>query len=180
MSDAKSRFKVKNGEIEIEYEGQVKDVNERYKEALEWLKSIPQRQEGEKKGEKQRKGDAEDKKKGTRGPEIWSPAIDDLIQSGFFKLPNKRTNKDVIKALEDKALPAKGKTKKDGFFGPTHKIKRGEQPLSLEIPEIFGKEKEHYRILKDLYAYSCGEEIAEDRLCSGIKSTITDWDKMMW
>jgi len=105
MSEVKSRFKIKNGEIEIEYEGLVKDVNERYKEALDWLKSIPR-----KKGERE-KEEGEEKKKGRRGPEIWSPAIDGLIQEGFFKLPNKRDNKAVMKALEDKALPVKGRAK---------------------------------------------------------------------
>jgi len=108
MSEVKSRFKIKNGEIEIEYEGLVKDVNERYKEALDWLKSIPRKEKEKKKEEKKEK---EEKKKGTRGPEIWSPAIDSLIQEGFFKLPNKRDNKAVMKALEDKALPVKGKAK---------------------------------------------------------------------
>lgn len=108
MSEVKSRFKIKNGEIEIEYEGLVKDVNERYKEALNWLKSIPRKGEGEKKGEKKEKEEGE-KKKGTRGPEIWSPAIDGLIEEGFFKLPNKRDNKAVMKELENKALPVKGK-----------------------------------------------------------------------
>jgi len=104
MSEVKSRFKIKNGEIEIEYEGLVKDVNERYKEALDWLKSIPREEEKEEKIRKE-----EEKRKGTRGPEIWSPAIDTLIQEGVFKLPNKRTPKEVMKVLEDKALPVSGK-----------------------------------------------------------------------
>jgi len=108
MSEAKSRFRIRNGEIEIEYEGLVKDVNERYKEALNWLRSIPREEVEEKKEMKEK--EVEEKKKGTRGREIWSPAIDSLIQKGFFKLPNKRNNKAVIKALEDKALPVKGKT----------------------------------------------------------------------
>jgi hypothetical protein len=51
--------------------------------------------------------------------------------------------------------------------------------LSVEIPELIGKEKEHYNTLKDLYAYSCGEERSENSLCSGLKDTISDWDKMM-
>jgi len=125
MSEAKSRFKIKNGEIEIEYEGLVKDVNERYKEAFDWLKSIPRKEVEEKEGEKKEKEEVEEKKKGTRGPEIWSPAIDGLIQEGFFKLPNKRTKKDVVKALEDKALPVKGKT---GIIliTLTRKVRRGD------------------------------------------------------
>jgi len=41
-------------------------------------------------------------------PKIWAPAIDNLIQEGFFKLPNKRTREDVAKALETKAISTKG------------------------------------------------------------------------
>jgi len=109
MSEAKSRFRIKNGEIEIEYEGLVKDVNDRYKEALDWLRSIPFGEGRGKTGKQER--EPEERKKGTRGPEIWSPAIDNLIKEGFFKLPNRRDNKAVMKALEDKALPVRGKAK---------------------------------------------------------------------
>jgi hypothetical protein len=126
MSEARSRFRIKNGEMEIEYEGLVKDANERYKEALEWLKSIPRKEEKEKKEISKEKEEAtEEKKKGTRGPEIWSPAIDTLIAEGFFKLPNKRDKRDVVKALEDKALPVQGKT---GIIRITltRKVRRGD------------------------------------------------------
>jgi hypothetical protein len=108
MSEDKSRFKIKNGEIEIEYEGPIKDANERYKEAFDWLKSIPHEAIG-KKMDREKKEGAEEKKKGTRGREIWSPAIDALIKEGFFKLPKRRTTKEVLKALEDKALPTQDK-----------------------------------------------------------------------
>jgi len=119
MSEVKSRFKIKKGEIEIEYEGLVEDVNERYTEALDWFKSMPVK-EGEEKKEEE-----EEKKKGTRGPEIWSPAIDGLIQEGFFKLPNKRDRKAVVKALEDKALPVKGK-ENTILITLTRKVRRGD------------------------------------------------------
>jgi len=118
MSEVKSRFKIKKGEIEIEYEGLVDDVNERYTEALDWFKSMPVKEGEEKKEE-------EEKKKGTRGPEIWSPAIDGLIQEGFFKLPNKRDRKAVVKALEDKALPVKGK-ENIILITLTRKVRRGD------------------------------------------------------
>lgn len=42
-------------------------------------------------------------------PKIWSPAIDELIKGGFFNLPNKRTGKDVEKALTGKGIATKGK-----------------------------------------------------------------------
>jgi hypothetical protein len=51
--------------------------------------------------------------------------------------------------------------------------------MSLEIPELMGKEKEHYTTIEDLYLYSCGVAKDETKLCLGLKETISDWDKMM-
>lgn len=111
MSEAKSRFKIKNGEIEIEYEGLVKDVNERYKEALDWLKSTPRMvKEKETKQEKEGEVEKEDKRGGAR-KSIFSPKIDELINKGFFKLPNKKKIGDVVKALQEQGLPVTGKDK---------------------------------------------------------------------
>ncbi len=41
-------------------------------------------------------------------PKMWAPAIDSLIQEGFFKLPNKRTREDVRKALKARSVPVEG------------------------------------------------------------------------
>ena len=41
-------------------------------------------------------------------PKMWAPAIDSLIQEGFFKLPHKRTREDVKKALKAKSVPVEG------------------------------------------------------------------------
>jgi len=41
-------------------------------------------------------------------PKMWAPAIDGLIQEGFFRLPNKRTREDVRKALKAKSVPVEG------------------------------------------------------------------------
>jgi hypothetical protein len=102
MSETKSRFKVRSGEIEIEYEGSPGDVKERYKEAFDWLKSIS-KSTGEKKTihEESKK---EEKRGGAR-KSIYSPKIDELITEGFFKLPDKKKIGDVVKALEEKGLP---------------------------------------------------------------------------
>ena len=51
--------------------------------------------------------------------------------------------------------------------------------MSLEIPELVGREKEHYNTLEDLFAFSIGTTTDVERLCKGIKDTINDWDKMM-
>lgn len=124
MSDGRGHFKIKKGEVEIEYEGSSNDVNNRYKEAFEWLKTIPLKTaEKEKEGEKEEK--QQRTKKGTRGPAIWSPAIDTLIREGFFKLPNRRTKKEVQKALEDRALPTKGKSTQI-LVALTRKVRKGD------------------------------------------------------
>jgi len=39
---------------------------------------------------------------------IWAPTIDSLIKDGFFKLPNKRTRKDVAKIFEARGISTKG------------------------------------------------------------------------
>jgi len=41
-------------------------------------------------------------------PKTWAPAIDSLIQEGFFRLPNKRTREDVRKALKTRSVPVEG------------------------------------------------------------------------
>ncbi|NIO38392.1 hypothetical protein GTO27_11930, partial [Candidatus Bathyarchaeota archaeon] len=43
-------------------------------------------------------------------PSVWAPTIDSLIDEGFFKLPNKRTRKDVIKAFEARGIATQGNT----------------------------------------------------------------------
>lgn len=48
-----------------------------------------------------------------RGPQTWGgksyQALENLIQEGFFKMPNKRTRQDVAKALEARGLSTIGK-----------------------------------------------------------------------
>jgi uncharacterized protein (DUF362 family) len=36
---------------------------------------------------------------------MWAPAIDSLIEEGFFKLPNKRSREDIRKALKSRSVP---------------------------------------------------------------------------
>lgn len=123
MSEKRARFRIRKGEVEIEYEGSSDDVNKRYREAFEWVKTIvTKRPKKEKEGKEEQKEEV--KKKGKRGPAIWSPAIDRLIQEGFFKLPNRRTKKEVVKELENRALPVKGKSESI-LVALTRKVRRG-------------------------------------------------------
>ena len=104
MSEGKSRFRIKNGEIEIEYEGPLKEVNERYKSAFEWLTSQERRKRGRvEKGEEKKK---EERRGGLRKP-IYPEKIRGLIENGFFT--PKKSLDDVIKALESKGMPTRGK-----------------------------------------------------------------------
>lgn len=41
-------------------------------------------------------------------PSVWAPTVDKLIEEGFFKLPNQRTRKDVVKAFEANGVSTKG------------------------------------------------------------------------
>ncbi len=107
MSNERSRFKIKKGETEIEYEGPSADVKERYKEAFEWVKTThPKVSEGKKPDNKTIQHET---KKGGARKALFAPKIDELIDRGFFKLPNKRKVPDVLNALMEKGLPISGK-----------------------------------------------------------------------
>ena len=48
-------------------------------------------------------------KRGGSRKDMFSSKIDELIESGFFMLPNKRKVSDVLKVLMEKGLPTNGK-----------------------------------------------------------------------
>jgi len=63
-----------------------------------------------------------------KGPQTWGgqmyQALEGLIREGFFKHPNKRTLEHVVKALESKSLPTKGK--KDNITNSlARRVKKG-------------------------------------------------------
>jgi hypothetical protein len=87
MSEDKSRFKMKKGDIEIEYEGASSDVSSKFSEIFEWLKTAcaislsPELGEGV--PPKPVVQEKQEKRGGARTGVI-SPAIDDLIKEGFL------------------------------------------------------------------------------------------------
>ena len=85
MSEDRSRFKIKKGDIEIEYEGRSEEVSKQYKEAFEWIRTSVTRT---RKLEPARDEEVMlKKKKGKRGglrPPVISPEIDKMIDEGFF------------------------------------------------------------------------------------------------
>jgi hypothetical protein len=51
--------------------------------------------------------------------------------------------------------------------------------MSIELPDLIGKEKQHYESMEELYSYSCGKKLDEKELRDKLNETIDDWDKMM-
>ena len=104
MAEVKGRFRIKNGEIEIEYEGPIKEVNQRFEKVLGLVVS---RKEKKPEAETEEKGGEKKSKRGGRRKPIYAPKIRDLIDEGFFK--PKKSLDEVIKKLESLGVPTRGK-----------------------------------------------------------------------
>jgi hypothetical protein len=113
LAESKNHFKIRNGDVEIEYEGPLTEVNKRFDKAYEWATNSPPKATHKEKIEKEEqsedtdaKKEKKDKRGGIRKP-IFAPTIQRLIEEGFFK--EKRSVDDVIKKFEEKGLPVRGK-----------------------------------------------------------------------
>ena len=101
MSEEKSRFRIKKGDIEIEYEGKSSEVNARYKEAFEWMKAVtisppkppPKKEDIGKKDKK--------KKPAVRTKGVTAE-IDKLIEEGW--MDDYKRNTEILKELERRAI----------------------------------------------------------------------------
>ena len=102
MSEGKSRFRIKKGDIEIEFEGDPKEGSIKYKEAFEWMKSLPITPVEVKPSRKKEKEEKEERRGGARSW-VVSPEVDRLIEEGWFsefrKIP------DVIEELTRRTVP---------------------------------------------------------------------------
>lgn len=110
---------MKNGETEIEYEGPLKEVNERYDKALALLASQPIKPTTSKKM-KSGEEDKEDKRGGVRKA-IYPPFIEKMKKENFFK--PKKSLDQVVKKLEDWGAPTRGKRPaiRNALINDTHK-----------------------------------------------------------
>ena len=105
MSENRSHFRIKKGEIEIEYSGKPEEVNERYKEALGWIErsiATPTPIVGKPAGNKSKEPGAGSGRGGQRSP-IVSKGIDKIISEGF--LDKAKTTSEVLEELGRKAVP---------------------------------------------------------------------------
>ena len=107
MSEPTAKFRIKKDDIEIEYEGTPKEVDSRFGESFEWIKTVGSSSEVHKDAkERESKGAEKDSKKDKRGgarSPLLSKAIDDLIEEGFFD--SFKTVKEVFEELKRKAIP---------------------------------------------------------------------------
>lgn len=106
MSEDRSRFRIKKGDIEIEYEGKSSEVTARYKEAFEWIKTVavtPPKPEPTKKPKKEKEPEEKEERRGGRRTGVISPAIDKLIKEGFFD--DFRNSTEVLEELRRKTVP---------------------------------------------------------------------------
>jgi len=105
MSEDKSRFKIKKGDIEIEYEGKPAEVNTRFTEAFEWIREASLTSA---KPESTKRSEKVDKPSKTGGPRtgVIAPAIDRLIKEGFFD--DFKSVAQALKELRRKTVPVSG------------------------------------------------------------------------
>jgi len=110
MSEYRYRFKIKKGDIEIEYEGNSSEVNSRYKEAFDWIKTVtisPPKPEPKKEEEpEKKKEEKKEEKRGGARTAVISPAIDELIKEGF--LDDFKRDYQVLEELRRKTIPVSG------------------------------------------------------------------------
>jgi hypothetical protein len=106
MSEDKARFRIKKGEIEIEYEGKTPEVTARYKEAFGWMKSVTlptPKPEPTKKPTKEEEPQKKEERRGGARTGVISPALDELVEEGF--LDDFKDSSQILAELRRKTVP---------------------------------------------------------------------------
>jgi len=81
-----TRFKVKVGEVELEYEGEPAEVRERYEQALEWMRTSPRTVQSEPKSTEKAEEEKRSYKK-TGEMKILTERLAELRKEKFFDTP---------------------------------------------------------------------------------------------
>jgi hypothetical protein len=105
MAENKHYFRIKKGDVEIEYSGEPEEVNERYKEALEWVETsiiVTSPSTTATSKERQKVTALGPGRGGARSP-IVSKGLDKIIAEGFLDKAKKTS--EVHAELERKAVP---------------------------------------------------------------------------
>jgi len=96
LSEDKSRFRIRKGDIEIEYEGNSKEVALEFKNIFEWMKTIPEKLPEPTKEKKP-------EKKGGPRTGVIAPGVDTLIKEGF--LDDFKNASEILDELRRKTVP---------------------------------------------------------------------------
>jgi hypothetical protein len=102
MSEERSHFKIKKGDIEIEYSGMPTDVDSKYKEAFNWVKSATVTTPPPKGPPGKQKEPGKPGRGGRRSP-IISNAIDQMVSDG--ELDKAKNTSQILDYLTTKAVP---------------------------------------------------------------------------
>jgi hypothetical protein len=115
LAESKNHFKIRNGDIEIEYEGPLPEVNKRFDQAYLWATS-PKTKPLKNKDKEIDEGQGEKKKDNRGGPRktIYTGKIEELIEEGFFA--KRKSLDEVMKALFLKNVPTKGAKAKNAIL----------------------------------------------------------------
>lgn len=117
MAESKKHFRIRNGEIEIEYEGPLAEVNKRFDKAYDWATSQKIVTSGEKEKEKttdQGKVAGQKDKRGGYHKPMYGEKIDELIEEGFFK--KRKSLDEVVVGLVSKNVPTRGQNARNAIL----------------------------------------------------------------
>ena len=103
MSEGRYRFRIKKGEVEIEYEGDSKEVDTKYNEAFIWIKSTSEISSIVKSTKEAPKEKKEGSVRGGRRSRVISPAIDTLIEEQW--LNEFKKEEEVVAELTRRGIP---------------------------------------------------------------------------
>jgi len=101
MTSSTARFRVRSGELEIEYEGPSDLVESRYLDALKLLQTKPLRAEAQIQDAPRKAG------RGGLRVSVISEALDALIGENWFK--SKRSKDSVVLELQNRRVPGADK-----------------------------------------------------------------------
>jgi hypothetical protein len=127
ISENRSHFKIKKGDIEIEYEGKSDEVTSKFSEIFEWIKTAPTTSPPSKEPVIPQEPEKEKPRRGGPRTGVISPAIDGLIKEGFL---NDFKNASLVhEELRRKTVPVSG-------------IKPVSNALNRKVPKILDRIKD--------------------------------------
>jgi radical SAM superfamily enzyme YgiQ (UPF0313 family) len=108
MAEDRTHFKIKKGDVEIEFEGRASEADKKYKEAFDWITASPINPMPTPQDQKKQGDISKDKKWGGARSNIVSKAVDKLIDEHWIGKSKKIP--EVVAELRRRVVP--GATRK--------------------------------------------------------------------